>query len=158
MPDKENSVSMTKTELQQILTAAIMAANQPNPLEKQQMEEQAERERRRQLLAVELGKAEEAARWHRQNSCTHSRSATTGVAVERGTGVYTTSGQQHSDGSVSLVCMRCATIWRFMPNSREDQFLKDGGELLGFPPPPIGRLLNRDDFVVRPVPTVEVSQ
>src|SRR5215471_4346215 len=135
MAEKETMVSITPTQLQDILTAALKAANQPNALEAKHIAEEAERERRRQNLAIELARVEEEARWRKQNSCTHSVNEKTGEPVPRGTGKYVTSGQMHGDDSCSLICQRCAQVFRFMPTREEREFIQNGPGLLGYPPP-----------------------
>jgi len=62
----------------------------------------------------------------------------------------------HGDDSASLICQRCAIVWRFMPNINEREYILNGPGLLNFAPPPIERCINKDEFVVRPTPA-EVS-
>ena len=150
------TTGLSYEQMQELLLKVVEAANKPNWLEQRKIDEETSRIRRRELLAVELGRAEEESRWRRQNSCTHSRHAQTGEGVPRGTGVWTTSGQVNSDDSISLICMRCATHWLFQASHQEREYAHNAG-LLGFPPPPIARCLNKADFVQRPQPK-EVMQ
>src|SRR5215467_15729109 len=107
MAEKETMVSITPTQLQDILTAALKAANQPNALEAKHIAEETERERRRQNLAIELARVEEEARWRKQTSCTHTVNEKTGEPVPRGQGKWLTGGQMHGDDSATLICQRC---------------------------------------------------
>lgn len=150
MADKEKDYNLSATDLQRIIESAVKAAVAPNALEAKQMQEALERDRRRTLLAVELGRVEEEARWRRQNSCTHSADAKTGEPVTKGTGRWTTSGQVHGDDSASLICQRCSTLWKFVPTREEREFILNGPGLLGYAPPPIERCINKDDFMMRP--------
>src|SRR5215831_9029455 len=147
MAEKETMVSITATQLQDILTAALKAANQPNALEAKHIAEEAERERRQQALAVELARVEEEARWRKQNSCSHSVNEKTGEPVAKGTGKWATGGQMHGDDSCTLICQRCAQVFRFMPTREEREYIINGQGLLGFAPPPLERLINREDFM-----------
>lgn len=150
MVDKP-TVTMTFDQVQDLLRTVLAEANKPNALEQKRLDEELAKDKRRAALAVELGRAEEEARWRRQNSCTHSRHATTGESVPKGTGVWTTCGQTHGDDSISLICMRCATLWHFQATANERDYANNAG-LLGFMPPPLERCLNRADFVTRPQP------
>lgn len=152
MADKshENVVSLTKTELQELLTTVLRQAQSLNPLDQKRLDEEIEREKRRTLLAIELARTEEEAHWRRQNSCTHSAHEKTGEAVPKGMGKWTTGGQMHGDESATLICQRCATAWRFKPTREEREYILNGPGLLGYPPPNMDRLLNRDDFAARP--------
>lgn len=147
-------LSLTYEQLQELLKTVVAEANKPNALEAKQLAQELEKDRRRQQLSVELGRAEEEARWRRQNSCTHCRHQTTGESVQKGTGVWTTCGQSHGDDSISLICMRCATLWHFKGTANEREYANNAG-LLGFQPPPIERCLNKDDFATRPLPRLE---
>jgi hypothetical protein len=150
----QTTVSLSYEQLQELLQSVIASASKLNPLEQKKMDEELERDRRRAVLAVELGRAEEEARWRRQNSCSHSRHASTGAGVTRGTGIWTTCGQTHGDDSISLICMRCATLWHFKATPEEREYANNAG-LLGFEPPAIERCLNKNDFASRPRPRTE---
>jgi hypothetical protein len=143
------TVSLSYEQLQALLSAVLKEANKPNALEQKQIDAEMEREKRRALLAVELGKAEEQARWRRQNSCSHSAHEKTGESVPYGKGKWTTGGQMHTDGTASLICQRCATIWRWKATPDEQEFIINGPGLLGCAPPEIERCVNRDEFVLR---------
>lgn len=150
MPEKEKDYNLSATDLERIISAAVKAATAPNALEAKQLQEAIEKDRRRTLLAVELGRVEEEARWRRQNACTHSVNEKTGESVPKGMGKWITGGQIHGDDSATLICQRCATAWRFMPTRDEREFILNGPGLLGYAPPPIARCINKDDFLMRP--------
>ena len=149
----EKELSLTASQLQSIIETAVRAASAPNALEQKRLDEEIEHERRRALLAVELGRVEEESRWRRQNSCTHSKNEKTGNPVSKGKGIWCTGGQIHGNSVATLICQRCATIWQFKPTPEERDYIENAeGGLLGFPPPPLERCVNRDDFAVRPAP------
>lgn len=156
MAENKQISGLTYEQLQELLTTVLASANKLNPLEEKQLKEEIQREERRKMLSIELGRAEEEARWRRQNSCTHCADSKTGEPVARGTGISTTSGQLHGDGSISLICMRCATHWHFMPTRDEFEYANNAG-LLHFRPPAIERCLNRQDFIQRPAPKEAVA-
>jgi len=56
----------------------------------------------------------------------------------------------HGNDSATLICQRCAQVWRFMPTREEREFILNGPGLLGYVPPPIERCINKDDFMMRP--------
>lgn len=144
--EKDNLIALTAAQLENILRAATA----PNALEQKKLDEEMEREKRRARLSVELARVEEEARWRRQNSCSHSCNEKTGASVAKGTGRWITGGQVHGDGNASLICQRCATIWRFKPTPEELDYINNSeGGLMGYAPPPIERCINRDDFVTR---------
>ena len=152
--NKSQVTGFTYEQVQELLRVAIAEASKLNPIEQKRLDEEIERDRRRKQLSIELGRVEEESRWRRQNSCTHSRHNTTGESVPRGMGTWTTCGQTHSDDTISLICMRCATLWHFQATPRERE-LANGAGLLGFAPPPIERCLNKNDFASRPAPRPE---
>ena len=153
MPERE--ISLTPSQLKDIIETAVKAASAPNALEQKHLDEEMERERRKSSLAVMLAKVEEEARWRKQNSCSHSCNDKTGESVPRGTGRWTTGGQIHGDDVATLICQRCATTWRFKPTLAEREYILNGPGLLGYAPPPLDRCLNRDDFATRPPSMVE---
>jgi hypothetical protein len=150
--NKQATVTLTSEQLQELLLGMVREANKMNPLEEKKYQEDLAREKRRNLLAVELGRTEDEARWRRQHQCSHHRDGTSGEAVPRGKGVPTTSGQQHGDRSISLICMRCAMRWQFLPTAEEQQYLDNGGGLLNFPIPEMSRVINLNEFAAPPKP------
>jgi hypothetical protein len=151
---KQNTVSLTHEQLQDLMRVMLQEANKPNWLEQKQLDAEIEKDRRRSVLAIELGRVEEEAKWRRQHSCTHTRDEKSGNAAPRGKGVFTTSGQIHSDDVITLICMRCATTWRWKASPEEREYVNNAG-LLHFAPPPVEHCLNKSDFVERPKPRLE---
>ena len=151
----EEKLSLTPSQLKDIIETAVRAASAPNALEQKRLDEELDREKRKRILSVQLGKIEEEARWRKQNSCSHSCNEKTGDPVPYGKGKWTTGGQVHGDDTATLICQRCATIWRFEPTHQEREYILNGPGLLGFAPPSLDRCLNRDDFATRPAPIVE---
>lgn len=142
-------INLTHEQLQKLLAeamgAAVTAARKMNPLEQKAYDEELRKDRRRALLSVELGKIESEKRWRQQASCTHSRDKSTGDAVAKGTGQWTTGGQRHGHDRLSVICLRCGTAWIFKASPNELEYAEQHG-LLGYAPPPVERCLNKEDF------------
>jgi len=130
-----------------------------NPLEEKAMKAELEKDRRRGVLAIELGYAEELRRWNQQHSCTHYRDSKTGDAQHpsKGGGAYTTQGQMHGNDTATLLCLRCCTEWKFIPTPAEREYILNGPGMMGFAPPPVERCINKDQFVTAPPVKPEVS-
>lgn len=126
--------TFTKAEVFDLMRSMITELKKPNPLEERKLKEELEKEQRRKLAMVELGKAEEFARTNRQKNCSHSRDDK-GNYVTRGTGTWTTGGQVNSSGVGSLVCLRCSKSWRWRASAAEREY-SDSVGMLGFVPPP----------------------
>jgi len=156
--ESQPTINLTYDQLQDLLVKMASAPRAPSVAEQRNLDAEAEKDKRRAALAVELGYAEMLARYNRQNNCTHSVYAQggrrAGQFAPRGEGEWITSGQTHGDGSASIICQRCQTLWRFKPTDQErDYFINSEHGLLGYPPPPLARCINRDDFVTeRPKP------
>lgn len=164
MAERETPVSysdlqrLLKEMMQQnkeLVVGAIQAATAPNVLEQKKLDEELERERRRNQLSIELGYADEMGRWRKQNSCTHCvypighRQA--GQNAPRGIGEWCTGGQVHGNGTITLICNRCQTTWNFKATPEEIQYATDAEHgLLGYEPPPIERCENRQQFLMKP--------
>jgi hypothetical protein len=140
---------LTHEQLQQLMEAAIRAAKAPNPIEEKQIQEQIERERRRNLMMTEMGRIEEQSRLHKQNSCSHKRHETKGHNVARHEpGVWTTGGNLlgAKEDVAGLICVRCATTWKFRPTPEESEYFRNAPEgMNGFPPPPEERCIKEAD-------------
>ena len=149
-----SDVTLGKAELQELIEAVVRAAKAPGVLEQRAMDEDIERQKRRDQLAIELGYAEQLKMWNQQQGCTHSRYSMgagklAGHGCKSGQGEWTTGGQLNSNGNASLVCLRCGTNWIFIPTANEKEYAEHEG-FLGFQPPPIDRCLNKDSFVKAP--------
>ena len=115
-------VNMTPEQLQKILEAVLAKATQMNPLEQKKWDEDLAKQRRKDLLAVEVGKAEQEAQDRRRNSCSHMRfnasaGKLSGQSAPRGTpgAEWCTGGQAYQNGLVMVFCSRCHTSWWFQP-------------------------------------------
>src|SRR5581483_4321739 len=117
----------------EMFKGVISELKKPNPLEERKLREELEKEQRRKLAMIALGKAEEFARTNRQKSCTHSRDDK-GNYVNKGQGTWTTGGNVGTNGIGSLVCWRCAKTWRWRASAAEREYSENVG-LLGFVPP-----------------------
>lgn len=151
--DDLQSALMKLIEMNTKLTEAL-ANPRINPMEQKKYEEELKKEKRRALLAVELGRAEAQARWNKQNGCSHCRypagsGKLAGHACPRGQGEWCTGGQVHGDDTASLICTRCGTLWRFQASPQEREYIRETGGT-GMVPPPIDRCLNREDFAAPP--------
>ena len=139
------TISLSKAELQELLTAVVKAGTAPNAFQQKAVQEELQREHRRNLLAVELGKVEEARMQARKNGCTHSRLSMAagkngGNAAPRGTGEWTTGGQLSGDGEEAmLICQRCSWMWKWKVTNQEREAINNVG-LLGAAPPPAERV------------------
>lgn len=142
--DNNAVTTISKADLQAILESVVRAARAPSALEEKKMNDEIERERRRTLLMVELGKAEEQKLNNRKNGCSHSRAPqgakNAGQAVTRGTGEWTTGGQLTGRDLATLVCSRCGWMWQFKPTPAELDYIESNG-MLGMTPPPAERIV-----------------
>lgn len=130
-------VEMSKFELQEMLEKVVKAASgtpQMNPLEQRRFEEEDRKDKRRDLLAIELAKTEEATALRKRTWCTHSVDRQTGEPVVRGSGRWTTGGQAYQDGSAALMCTRCQNTWRWRPSAEQYSAIVQNG-LYGSAPP-----------------------
>jgi hypothetical protein len=144
-------VQLSEEQLTRLLTAAVKAAQTPNVLEQKEIEKAIEADKRRTLMAVEMGKAEEEHMRRRKEGCSHSRYPMSmgklgGNPCQRGTGEWTTGGQlcgrnpQTGAPRALLICQRCAWTWQWEPNVQELDHIQETG-LLGFAPPAKERLI-----------------
>jgi len=154
--DTQKSLNITYEQLQDLMRTMIGELNRPNPIEARALQAELEKERRRNILAVELGYASEMQRYNQQHSCTHHRDEKSGQSVAKGNGTPTTSGQVLGSGNILLICLRCSTEWIWQPTREELEYVNNAS-LLGFPPPSIERCLNRDQFITKPPVKPEVS-
>lgn len=135
-------VEMSKEQLQELLSTAVRSGvsgamehlTRMNPIEQRKFDDETAKDRRRDMLGVELGKAEEESTRRKQNGCTHSVDRQTGEPVARGTGKWITGGQAYQDGTASLLCLRCNRTWRFRPSSEQYAAIVQVG-MYGFAPP-----------------------
>ncbi len=136
-------VEMSKDQLQELMQAAVRggvsAAMEQlahmNPLEQRRFDEEIAKDKRRELLSVELAKNEEEAQRRKRDGCSHSIDRQTGEPVMRGTGQWKTGGQAYQDGTAALFCLRCQTVWRWRPSPEQYSVIVQNGLYGGAPPP-----------------------
>lgn len=137
---------LLRTVLAQGISQGIAQSQKMNPLEQKKYEEEMEKERRRDRLAVELAMAEDRKDKAKQFSCTHriypNGHKKAGHNAPPGEGEWNTSGQIHGNGTATVLCQRCASIWTFKAMPDEIESLRDGG-MLGVPVPPAKRVLSK---------------
>ena len=86
-------MTLTMEQIQQIVT--MLKA--PSPQEAAKQKEEEERQQRNRESMLELGRAEIAAKEKRERDCSHKK--------ERGE--WAIGGQEHTDGFIHPICMRC---------------------------------------------------
>ena len=137
------AVNMSPEDLQRILEAVISKVQQLNPLEQRAYDEMVAKERRRDLLAVEVGRAEMAAQRAKREGCSHKRyNATSGKLSGQsapkdavGNTEWCTGGQAYQNGLAMIFCSRCHSDWWFKPTQDYYTFIMQNG-LEGIQPPP----------------------
>ena len=137
-----SQVYMTKEDLQSILEAILAKSNQLNPLEQKKFDEEMAKQRRRDLLAVEVGRAEQEAQDRKKNACSHMRYPATagklsGQSAPKGTpgAEFTTGGQAYQNGLAMQFCTRCQTQWWFKPTQDYYTVIMQEGLSQTAPPP-----------------------
>lgn len=137
-----NNLTISKDDLKELLMSVMSASRQMNPLEEKKYNEELEKDRRKALLVKQLGEDEERQMTMKKNGCSHCVDKDTGQPVARGTGVWVTQGQVHSNDVISLICMRCSTTWHWKGTPAERAYAIDAEHgLLHIPPPSEDRLL-----------------
>lgn len=141
-PTLPTSLNISKEDLKELLMSVMAASRQMNPLEEKKYNEELEKERRKAHLVRQLGEDEERQISQRRNGCSHCVDKDTGQPVPRGTGLWCTQGQVHSNDIISLICMRCSTTWHWKGTPQERAYAIDAEHgLLHIPPPSEERLL-----------------
>jgi hypothetical protein len=137
--------TFTWAQVQELIKTAIATAvaesNKLNPIEQRKFDEEIGRERRRNMMMVELGKIEEASAKRRRSGCSHLRyPANAGKLAGHGAppgtsgAEWTTAGQAYQNGTAALMCQRCQSIWLFRPAPEYLADIRENG-MLGIPPP-----------------------
>lgn len=131
------SITLTKEGLQELLKAVLSENNKLNPIEQKQLEEQMQKEHRRSMLVVELGKQEEEKERRQKLGCSHRRDPETGDSVSKDSpiGQWTTGGQAYQNGLASIICTRCSTTWLFKPSPDYYAIILQNGLMRVAPPP-----------------------
>lgn len=136
------AIELSAQQLQTILEAVVAKAKELNPLEQRKYEETLAKERRRDMLAVQLGRTEEEATARKRNACSHMRYPATagklaGHGAPKGTpgAEWTTGGQAYQNGLAMLFCTRCTSSWWFKPSPEFFQMIVQNGLENQAPPP-----------------------
>lgn len=135
----------TYEQVQQLIKTAVetavLSANKMNPIEQKKFDEEAERDRRRSQMMIQLGKIEEEATRRRKEGCTHMRYTMSagrraGEMAPRNAAnaEWMTGGQAYQNGTASIICLRCQTVWLFRPTPEYYSAIQQNG-LLGEAPP-----------------------
>ena len=143
-------IKMTREALQELMGKVLQAGlgemKKMNPLEEKKYNEELAKDKRRAQMVVALGRAEEEAMKQKRGRCSHSRwpagtGKRSGESCPTGQGEWCTGGQKHGDMTVSIICQRCATEWRFKATPGEIDYGDNEG-FLGFAPPPPERCVS----------------
>jgi hypothetical protein len=149
---------LTKDDLKDLITAAttaaVAAAMRPNAKEQKEIDDQIAADKRKSLMMVEMGKAEQEAMDRKKYGCSHSRHPMSagklgGHNCRKGTGEWTTGGQFCGKNPKTgvpyayLVCTRCSFGWKWEPNVQELEYLQENG-FMGLEPPEESRLLKEE--------------
>lgn len=139
-----------KEELQELLSGILAKANEKmNPADRLVFDEQMSRMQRmeqfKSIMAADVAAAEA-----RKLGCTHKRwpkgHDLAGHPCPANQGEWVTGGQIFGRGNykhAGLVCLRgCGATWKFIPTDDEQAFIEDRG-MLGWPPPPEDRVVER---------------
>ena len=142
---------MSKQDLIDIVSAAVAASHQLNPIEQRKYEQELETQKRKDRAMVELAKAEEEAAKRKKYGCTHSRLPMSagkygGHAAPKGQGEWVTGGQMHDDDTATMICQRCSWTWHWKPTLQERQYIEQSG-MMGMAPPDESRLIKADEAV-----------
>jgi len=135
--DPKQGITLTYEQLQDLMRTFGESASKLNPLEQRKLDDEMARERRKAMMMVELGKAEEQARLQKQNGCSHMRDFRTGDSVASGAanGEWTTGGQAYQNGTAAIICTRCSKVALFRPSPDYYNIIIQNG-LLKQPFPP----------------------
>lgn len=139
--EKAAMISITPEDLQNLLKTAIAEAvgqaTKLNPIEQRKLDEELAKDRRRNMMMIQLGKIEEEAARQKREGCSHMRDSKTGDAVPRNwpTGEWTTGGQAYQDGTAMVICTRCSSTWLFRPDPNYYNAIIQNGLRATQPPP-----------------------
>lgn len=132
--------TLSAEKLQEILRTVISEARRPNELEQRKLNEELEKDRRRNAMMLQLGKIEEEAMYAKRNNCSHTVYAAgdnAGMSAPKGApgGRWCTGGQALQDGTALVICLRCSSTWRWRPSPEEYGAILQNGLLRAAPPP-----------------------
>lgn len=143
MPETSFTYEQVQQLIKSAVESAVLAANKMNPIEQRKFDEEAERDRKRTEMMIQLGKIEEEAARRRKEGCTHmtytmsaGKKAGEMAPVGAANSEWKTGGQAYQNGLASLVCLRCQTVWLFKPTPEYYSAIMQNGLLGEAPPPP----------------------
>jgi hypothetical protein len=136
-----NQISISPEQLQELLKTAIAEATKLNPIEQRKLDEELQKDRRRNQMMIQLGKIEEEAARRKRDGCSHMRHPAgsgklAGQSAAKGSlgAEWCTGGQAYQDGLAMVICLRCSSTWLFRPDSNYYNAILQNG-LLGEAPP-----------------------
>lgn len=153
--EEQKGINLSEEQFRQLLDA--FGQPRMNPLEQKRFDEEMKRDKRRALLAAEIGGIEAMSRYNRQRNCSHCRDPRTGNPCARGQGEWRTGGQIHGDDTATMMCLYCGTTWRWATTAQEREYINNAG-MLGMAPPPIERCINKEHFMPPQVITAEKKE
>lgn len=152
MSDQPQGLNLSFEQLKELISAAVAESHKMNPIQQKEYDDKINAAKRKALMVVELGKAEEQAMKMKKEGCSHSRHGMgagklAGHACAKGKGEWTTGGQLHGDGTATMVCTRCSYTWHWQPTNQEREYVGDAG-MLGMSPPEESRLIKEPEPVL----------
>jgi hypothetical protein len=137
-----SNVEMSPEQLQKILEAVVAKVTRMNPLEQKRYDEELAKERRRDELAVTLGRAEMEGQRAKRDNCSHKRypagsGAKSGETAPKGetNSEWCTFGQAYQNGLAMMHCSRCHSEWWFQPTQEYYGWILQNGLRQQAPPP-----------------------
>ena len=114
-------------------------------IEQAALDDHIERDKRRARMQIELAKVEEESRKRKKYGCSHCRQPmgagkNAGNAAPKGTGEWTTGGQQIGLDKAFMLCLRCSYSWTWQPTPQELDYIQQNG-MLGMAPPASERVI-----------------
>jgi hypothetical protein len=145
MPDTKESFTIGKEELRTLLSELMGQARKMTPLEERRYKEELEAESRRNRMVIELGRVEEEAQRAKRSACTHTVDKSSGNSALPGAAnsTWCTQGQVHSNDVISLICLRCSTVWYWKSTPAERDYAQNADHgLMGHAPPARDRVID----------------
>jgi len=154
------SISITPEQLQELLRTAIAEAvgqaTKLNPIEQRRLDEELQKDRRRNMMMIQLGKIEEESARQKRDGCSHMRHPAgagklAGHSAPKGSlgAEWCTGGQAYQDGTAMIICLRCSSTWLFRPDPNYYNAILQNG-LLGEAPPPEAHTICPGCFNLKP--------
>jgi len=158
--EMSETISITPQQLQELLKTAISEAvsqaTKLNPIEQRKLDEELQKDKRRNMMMIQLGKIEEESARQKRDGCSHMRypasaGKLSGHSAPRGAlgAEWVTGGQAYQDGTAMVICLRCSSTWLFRPDSSYYNAILQNG-LLGEAPPPEAQTICPGCFSLKP--------